>query len=205
MPEEAVETLRLKVGEPGEPETENPTRENIIRYVPKDQRGPDSGSPTESPGNDGVPDDMIDSDGLPQGVEKPPSDKIPRPSEEPQDASEEAGAQLWHSGQSVAQLSLEGDSRLADAIYTSMVETRNNVLSQIGNEFENAPMYAAQSFEQRANSELRKQMSRGRFRDSVTPVVEELVSDDAVARTRFASSRRTSRMRPRTRLRRCSA
>lgn len=173
MSEEAVETLRLKVGSPGETEPETTPRENIIRYVPKDQRGPDTsqpspegqddGGPATSPGNDGIPSEM------PQ----------PEDSEEPQDAPEEAGAQLWHSGQGIAQLGLDGDSRLADAIYSSMRDTRDNVLSQVGNEFENAPMYAASHFEQRANSELRKQMSRGRFRDSIKPVVEELVSGDS--------------------------
>lgn len=171
MSEEAVETLRFKVGEPGEPEPETTPRENIIRYVPKDQRdpspeapAPDEGGQTQSPGNDGIPNEM------------PQQDEVPG-AEDGSAPSEEAGAQLWHSGQGIAELGLASDSRLADAIYQSMVDTRNNVLSQVGNEFENAPIYAAQSFEQRANSELRKQMSRGRFRDSIKPVVEELVED----------------------------
>lgn len=160
--EEKAKTIRLKIGEPGEPETETPQRENVIRYVPKDQRGPEHDNPNESPGNDGVPSEMPQDD-----------------SESPQDAPEEAGAQLWHTDGGIAQLSVSGDSRLSDAIYSSMVETRDEVLSNVGQKFENAPVYAAQSFEQEANSVLRQQMSRGRFRDNVQPLVEELAGNQA--------------------------
>jgi hypothetical protein len=189
LPEDAVDTIRLKVGSPGAPEPETTPRENIIRYVPKDQRDPtpsqpDEGGPTTSPGNDGLPSGAADRQDLPEGMRDTVN---PTDAEREQDAPEEAGAQLWHTGQGIAQLGLASDSQLSDAIYRSMVETRDNVLSVVGNEFENAPMYAASHFEQKANSELRKQMSRGRFRDDVKPVVEELVEGDESGFTRSNS------------------
>jgi hypothetical protein len=181
MDEDAVESIRLKIGEPGEPETEVPQRENIIRYVPKDQReGEDPMDPTTSPGNDGIPDKMLDSDATPVGTRDP--DEIEREIEErreaQREASEEAGAQVWNSDRSIAELSLDDSSELSDAIYETMVGTRDDVLDQISTEFENAPIYAATNFEQKANNVLRKKMSRGRFRDRVKPVVDELVSND---------------------------
>lgn len=176
MEEDAVETLRLKIGSPGEPEPETTPRENIIRYVPKNQRDPspqteDDGSQTQSPGNDGIP------------------NEIPTPDESPQDAPEEAGAQLWHTGQGIAELGLAQDSRLADAIYETMLATRDETLDRVSQKYDNAPMFAASSFEQEANSVLRQQMSRGRFRDDVQPLVEELTDDDSQSFTRSNSIR----------------
>jgi hypothetical protein len=164
LSEDKAENIRLKVGKPGEPETEVPRRENIIRYVPEDQReGGDGGGANST---ESAPDDMIDSDGLPEGMEQP------RPDEEP---SEEAGALSWHTDHSVAELSLSDQSELSDAIFSAMVETRDETLSQVSTEYEDAPVFAATKFEQIANSVLREQMSRSQFSDSVTPVVEELV------------------------------
>jgi hypothetical protein len=187
--EDAAESIRLKVGSPGQPEPETTPRENIIRYVPKDQREPqgpqsDEDGPTTSPGNDGLPSGAADRQDLPQSmrdtVNPTPAERrrMNDDSESSEDASESLGAQLWHHDGGIAQLSISDDSRLSDAIYETMVETRDDVLSQVSNEFENAPMYAASHFEQKANSTLRDKMSRGRFRDRIEPVVEELVEDD---------------------------
>jgi hypothetical protein len=178
MNEDAVETLRLKVGSPGEPQPETPARENVIRYVPKDQRDPSPQQDGQSPGNDGLPSGVGDRDALPPDMQNEIQPDNPESSESPQDAPEEAGAQLWHSDQGLAELGVASDSRLSDAIYEAMVATRDETLQNVGSKFENAPMFAASSFEQEANSVLREQMSRGRFRDQVKPVVEELVEDD---------------------------
>lgn len=159
--EDAAKTIRLMIGEPGEPEPEVPQNENVIRYVPKDQRTPNAprDTQTESPGNEGVPSEVA-------------------PSEEPQDAPEEASSQVWHTDQGIAELSMSGNSELSDAIYSVMVETRNQTLDEISQDFENAPIYAATNFEQKANSVLKENMSRGTLRDDIRSVVENLVSDD---------------------------
>jgi len=182
LDEDQADEIRLKIGSPGEPETEVPRRENVIRYVPEDQRDPSGAGDNQA--NEGVPDDMIDSDGLPEGIKRPQTDKVDPPEETPETSSEEAGVQLWHTGQGVAELSLDADSGLSDAIYKAMVETRDATLSQVSEEYEDAPIFAATKFEQIANSNLQQQLSRGQFRDSVKPFVEELVeSDGSVARS----------------------
>lgn len=167
VPEDVAEGIRLKVGKPGEPETEVPRRENIIRYVPEKQRkGGDGGN--DGNANEAVPDDMIDNDGLPAGMDQPNPDTVP---------SEEAGALSWHTDRGMAELSLTNQSELSDAIFSAMVETRDETLSQVSTEYEDAPVFAATKFEQIANSVLREQLSRSRFSDRVTPVVDELVGD----------------------------
>jgi len=196
MDEDAAETIRLKIGTPGEPETEVPQRENVIRYVPKDQRdtSSDATGPETSPGNDGIPDKMLDSDATPVGTQDP--DEIEREMEErrerqqsqsPQNGSESAAAYTWHSDHSMAELSLSEPTELSDAIYDTMVSTRDETLDEIRREYSDAPSYAAAKFEQKANSVLREQMSRGQFRDTIKPSVEELVSDDGASFTRSNS------------------
>jgi len=173
VPEDVAEGIRLKIGSPGEPETEVPRRENIIRYVPENQREGEGGG---SNANEGVPDDMIDSDGLPSGVQKPQPDTVPEPDKDTA-PPEEAGALSWHTDHSIAELSLSDQSDLSDAIFNVMVQTRDGALSKVSDEYEDAPVFAATKFEQIANSVLREQMSRSRFSDRVTPVVDELVED----------------------------
>lgn len=164
LSEEEADEIRLKIGSPGEPETEVPRRENIIRYVPEDQReAGDSGGMNSSEGtSEKMPEQQI-------------PDEMPTASEKDEDAPEEAGALSWHTDHSVAELSLSDQSELSDAIFSAMVETRDETLSQVSTEYEDAPVFAATKFEQIANSVLREKMSRSQFSDSVTPVVEELV------------------------------
>lgn len=191
MDEDAVETLRLKIGEPGEPETEVPRRENVIRYVPKDQRdgSQDSTGPETSPGNDGIPDKMLDSEATPIGTTDPNDIEEPEGSQSPQNGSESSAAYTWHSDYSMAELSLSEPSALSDAIYNTMVSTRDDTLEEIRREYSDAPSYAAAKFEQKANSVLREQMSRGQFRDTIKPSVEELVEGDDTSFSRSSSVR----------------
>jgi hypothetical protein len=182
--EETAESIRLKVGSPGEPEPEVPQRENIIRYVPKDQRDPSSPNPeTQSPGNDGIPSDMIDSDGLPMGVDEPDE------TESAPEDDESAGAQVWHIGRGMEELSISGDSRLSDAIYEAMIDTKRETFRKIENEFESAPTYAVSNFERVANNTLQKNLSRSKFRSKIRPVVGELIDDDSGTFTRSSNER----------------
>ncbi len=169
LSEEEADEIRLKVGQPGEPESEVPRRENIIRYVPESQRN-GQGSPDTS---EDMPEE--DEQETPEIPDELPQEQGDEPPEEP---SEEAGAWSWHTDHSVAELALDDNSGLSDAIYEAMVETRDATLSQVSKEYEDAPVFAATKFEQIANSNLRKQLTRGRFRDSVEPFVEDLVADD---------------------------
>jgi len=182
LSEEEAEEIRLKVGSPGEPETENPTRENIIRYVPENQRDGEGDGPATSeddPTDEGGivnPGNRQPSDTIPDEVDTPVNEGDDRPATER--VGESAGAHSWHTDHSVAELSLDSDSGLSDAIYEAMVETRDATLSQVSDEYEEAPVFAATKFEQIANSNLRKQLARGKFRDTVEPHVESLVEDD---------------------------
>jgi len=182
--EETAKNIRLKIGEPGQPEPEIPQRENIINYIPKDQRKPGQRDPnTQSPGNDGVPE-------IPNSVDEPFSDIVsddsqgsgpaqePAPSETPSAVSQSASARVWHETTQTFELSLSNDSALADAIYDAMVGARDQTLDRIESEFKDAPSYATTKFENVANSVLRQQMSRSRFRDRVQPAVEELIGSD---------------------------
>jgi hypothetical protein len=173
--EEGAEEIDLKIGSPGEPETEVPRRENVIRYVPEDQREP-NGSPqqTEQPRQQGQEGERSE----PEPEDIPTEIPEFHEAEQSKKASKEPGAQLWHTGSGVAELSLREQSKLSDAIYETMLDTRDEVLSRISDEYEDAPIFAATKFENVANSVLREQLSRGRFADRVKPAVEELVGDD---------------------------
>jgi len=188
LTEEQADEIRLKIGSPGEPETEVARRENIIRYVPENQRKGEGG------GDNTSEDDPTDEGGIVNSGNRMPSESIPEDFDTPvnegddrpatERVGEEAGTWAWHTDHSVAELSLDGDSGLSDAIYQAMVETRDATLSQVSEEYEDAPVFAATKFEQIANSNLRKQLARGQFRDSVTPHVEDLIEEDSsVARS----------------------
>lgn len=165
--EDAAEDIYLKIGSPGEPEPEVPRRENVIRYVPKDQRDPGDGQQTVDEG---------DVDG--QQQENPLEGEIPGVETE-DDAPEEAGAQVWHTDTSFEQLSMKSDdpeARLSNVIYETMVETREETLDRVQSEFGSTPTFAATNFERTANSVLRSQMARGRFRDEVSPIVTDTIA-----------------------------
>jgi hypothetical protein len=128
---------------------------------------------------------MIDNDNLPSGVKRPQPDverqdtESDRPSDQPDsEPSEEAGAQVWHTTGSIAELSSGETTDLADTIYETMQSTRDETLEQIRREYDDAPTFAATKFEQVANSVLRKKLSRHIFIDEVRPFVEQLVDGD---------------------------
>lgn len=172
--EDAIDTIRLKVGRPGEPESDGPSRENVIRYVPSDQtdtpeEGPD-GSPTSSPGSSGVPSEI--------------------PNQPEEDVPEEAGAQVWHTDRGLAELSLESDNRLADKIYNTMVSVRDETLEEVENQYSDTPTFAATNFEKIANRTLRRYTSRGKLRRDVRPIIENHLDEvnESMGTTRRAFS-----------------
>jgi hypothetical protein len=170
--EEAAESLRLKVGDPNGVETETTPRENIIRYVPQDQREPQESQPDEtqkSPGNDGVgPSDEERRDNGEIVADVP---------EDPTDVPAQAGAQSWHTGAGIAELSLDDNESLADEIFDALQNTREQTLNEVGRRYSDKPHHAVANFPNVANSVMSEQLRRGRFTDDVEPIVEDSLSD----------------------------
>jgi hypothetical protein len=158
--EDAARSIELNIGKRGEPETETPRRENIIRYM--SDATEDTSSDVKEDGTlpESIPAAISDDDEGEDGQ-----------SEEP--PGESAGAYSWHNSNALAELSLDSANPLADKIYETMLSTRDAVLNEVGSQFGQTPTFAATNFEQVSNRELRQRMSRGRFRDDVKPLVEE--------------------------------
>ena len=186
--DERAEDIRLKIGKPGEPETEVPQRENIIRYIPENERRGEVGDEPETEEDDGEPDD--DSQVIDDGeVEMPPNEGgidnvqneplgIEREEGIPEDMLSQKGTAVWHIDTNMAQLSMSPDdsqAALADHIHNTMVRTREETLNQVEQEFGETPIYAVSNFENIANTVQRRQMRRGRFRDDVEPIVDDTI------------------------------
>lgn len=157
--EDAAKDIYLKIGSPGEPQTEVPRRENIIRYVPKDQREPNSGG-EEDDGNQQqtVEDGVID--------------------EEDEEPSDEAGAQVWHTDVSFEELQMADDetSSMADVVYDAFRSSLTGAMDDIEQTYGETPIFAVTSFEKSANGAMRDALGR-RFEDEVRSMVEEQIED----------------------------
>lgn len=168
FPEDAVKDLRLIIGTPGEPETEVPQRENVIRYVPNSKRNP------------GTQDGVNTSADDPSTPSTPSTPSIPE-EEDVDDPLDTLGAMAWHDPQSVEQLAHYGpdayQTRLANEIASSMKEARDNVLEEVGMDFDGMSAFAVSNFENTANSVLRRTMRRGAFRARVEPIVTDTITE----------------------------
>jgi len=185
--DERAEDIRLKIGTPGEPETEVPQRENIIRYIPENERRGEVGDEPEPEEDDGEPDDsQVIDDGevdMPPnegGIDNVENEPLGIEPEEgiPEDMLSQKGTAVWHVDTNMAQLSMSPDdaqAELADHIHDTMVRTREETLNQIEEEFGETPTYAVSNFENIANTVQRRQMRRGRFRDDVKPIVDDTI------------------------------
>lgn len=186
--DERAEDIRLKIGKPGEPETEVPQRENIIRYIPENERRGEIGDEPETEEDDGEPDD--DSQVINDGeVDMPPNEGgidnvqneslgIEREEDIPEDMFSQKGTAVWHIDTNMEQLSMSSDdsqAELADHIHNTMVRTREETLNQVEQEFGETLTYAVNNFERIANRVQRRQMRRGRFRDDVEPIVDDTI------------------------------
>ena len=186
--EEQADDIRLKIGTPGEPETEVPQRENIIRYIPENQRKGKVGGEDEPQEEDGeseddqtIDDGEVDMPANEGGIDNIENGQIGIEPEQgiPEDMLGSRGAHAWHMRTNMEQLSIEPDdsqAALADKIFDTMVETRENVLNEIESEYADTPTFAVTNFERTANSVLRRQMGRGRFRDDVEPIVTDTIA-----------------------------
>ena len=179
--EDTAKDIYLKIGEPGEPETEVPQRENIIRYIPKDQRSPEPSDSDEGNGESG-PDAGGNQPGDSQPIVGPDDggqivgDGIVD-ADEPQ--RESAGAQLWHVDTNFEELQFGEDeeSELADEIFDILTDARNSVLDKVEQQYGQTPAFAATNMERLANRVIRDKMKRRRLRDRVEPAIEKTVMD----------------------------
>ena len=195
--ENLAEDIRLKIGTPGEPKTEVPQRENIIRYIPENQRKGEVGKEDEPQEEDGESEDdqTIDEGDVDMPSNEGGIDNTPREGVDnnqldgeigikeetgiPEDMLGRKGAHVWHMNTNMEQLSIGSDQNqaaLADTIYETMLQTRESVLEEIETEYGDTPTFAVSNFESVANSVLRRQMSRGRFRDDVEPIVTDTIA-----------------------------
>lgn len=142
------ENIRLKIGQRGEPETAPNSRENIIRYLGKDDS-------SGEPGSGQAPSDGAESDESDSSEEE--SDGVANPLESP-DALARAAWDHTVTSQSF-ELADGAQKDIADSIFAALKQSRDKTLESVDATYMRSSAQASQSFERDANRAMNQAMN----------------------------------------------
>lgn len=151
---EKPDLIRLKIGNPDQPEQDPDINQNVIRYI-------------------GAGDEVneSESDDTQSDSQENESDSI----DNPMDSPEMLATHIWDQPQSVAELSRDNENQniIADAIYETLERSRDDILEEVSTKYVETSTTSARSYSSDANNVMNNAIRQSNLKSTCAPAMKE--------------------------------